>query len=77
MKNFRVLVSIYAGTISFTMNAPLILLELVNYRYGGTYLDSDVIVLKPLSNLNNTAGFEDGVAGKTLNGAVMVFRKHR
>ncbi|KAK4420989.1 hypothetical protein Salat_2049400 [Sesamum alatum] len=45
-------------------------------RYGGTYLDSDVIVLKPLSELNNTVGFEDELAGETLNGAVMAFRKH-
>ncbi|KAK4488001.1 hypothetical protein RD792_003740 [Penstemon davidsonii] len=46
------------------------------YKYGGIYLDSDVIVLKPLSELNNTVGFEDEPAGKTLNGAVMAFRKH-
>lgn len=34
-------------------------------------------MLKPLSELNNTIGFEDDLAGKTLNGAVMTFRKHR
>ncbi|KAL0292569.1 UNVERIFIED_CONTAM: hypothetical protein Scaly_2585800 [Sesamum calycinum] len=45
-------------------------------RYGGIYLDSDVIVLKPFSELNNTVGFEDELAGETLNGAVMAFRKH-
>lgn len=46
-------------------------------RYGGIYLDSDIIVLKPLSSLNNTVGLEDELAGRTLNGAVMAFRKHR
>ncbi|KAL3654518.1 hypothetical protein CASFOL_001503 [Castilleja foliolosa] len=47
-----------------------------SYRYGGIYLDSDILVLKPLSQLNNTVGFEDESAGKSLNGAVMAFRKH-
>ncbi|KAI3455822.1 hypothetical protein Pfo_012485 [Paulownia fortunei] len=46
------------------------------YKYGGIYLDSDILVLKPLSELNNTVGFENEPAGKTLNGAVMAFRKH-
>ncbi|CAA3025227.1 uncharacterized protein At4g19900-like [Olea europaea subsp. europaea] len=46
------------------------------YKYGGIYLDSDIIVLKPLSSLNNTVGLEDELAGRTLNGAVMAFRKH-
>ncbi|KAA8544741.1 hypothetical protein F0562_019555 [Nyssa sinensis] len=46
------------------------------YKYGGMYLDSDIIVLKPLSSLNNTVGLEDQLAGSSLNGAVMSFRKH-
>ncbi|XP_057812083.1 uncharacterized protein At4g19900 [Salvia miltiorrhiza] len=46
------------------------------YKYGGIYLDSDIVVSKPLSELNNTVGYEDELGGKTLNGAVMVFRKH-
>ncbi|KAL6546217.1 hypothetical protein OROMI_021938 [Orobanche minor] len=46
------------------------------YKYGGIYLDSDILVLNPLSKLSNTVGFEDEPAGKTLNGAVMAFRKH-
>lgn len=49
----------------------------MNSRYGGIYLDSDILVLKSLSGLNNTVGFEDELAGKTLNGAVMAFKKHR
>ncbi|KAL1537572.1 lactosylceramide 4-alpha-galactosyltransferase [Salvia divinorum] len=46
------------------------------YKYGGIYLDSDIVVLKPLSELNNTVGYEDKLGDKSLNGAVMVFRKH-
>lgn len=46
------------------------------YKYGGIYLDSDIIVLKPLSLLNNSVGMEDHLAGSSLNGAVMAFRKH-
>ncbi|XP_075505303.1 uncharacterized protein At4g19900-like [Primulina tabacum] len=46
------------------------------YKYGGFYLDSDIIVLKPLSELNNTVGLENEPAEKTLNGAVMSFRKN-
>ncbi|KAG7959297.1 hypothetical protein I3843_10G062700 [Carya illinoinensis] len=45
------------------------------YKYGGIYLDSDIIVLKPLSMLNNSVGMEDHFAGSSLNGAVMAFRK--
>ncbi|GMI91679.1 hypothetical protein like AT4G19900 [Hibiscus trionum] len=44
------------------------------YKYGGIYLDSDIIVLKPLLALNNTVGQED--QGSSLNGALMAFRKH-
>lgn len=46
-------------------------------RYGGIYLDSDIIVLKPISLLNNCVGMEDRGAGSALNGAVMAFQKHR
>ncbi|KAK4564326.1 hypothetical protein RGQ29_006408 [Quercus rubra] len=45
------------------------------YKYGGIYLDSDIIVLRPLSLLNNSVGMEDHLAGSSLNGAVMAFRK--
>ncbi|CAI9090546.1 OLC1v1025345C1 [Oldenlandia corymbosa var. corymbosa] len=43
------------------------------YKYGGIYLDSDIIILQPLSSLNNTVGMEEK---NSLNGAVMAFRKH-
>ncbi|KAI9122623.1 hypothetical protein K1719_006463 [Acacia pycnantha] len=46
------------------------------YKYGGIYLDSDIIVLRPISSLNNSVGVEDHVAGSSLNGAVMAFKRH-
>ncbi|KAJ1397127.1 Nucleotide-diphospho-sugar transferase [Sesbania bispinosa] len=46
------------------------------YKYGGIYLDSDIIVLKPISFLNNSVGMEDHVAGSAFNGAVMAFGRH-
>ncbi|RDX68277.1 hypothetical protein CR513_52752, partial [Mucuna pruriens] len=46
------------------------------YKYGGIYLDSDIIVLKPISFLNNSVGMEDHGAGSALNGAVMAFQRH-
>ncbi|KAK9062319.1 hypothetical protein SSX86_019505 [Deinandra increscens subsp. villosa] len=46
------------------------------YKYGGIYLDSDVIVLKPLDSLSNMVGLEDESSASNLNGAVMAFRKH-
>lgn len=50
----------------------------INSRYGGVYLDSDVIVLKPLYSLKNSIGIENEMDGDpTFNGAVMAFDKHR
>jgi mannosyltransferase OCH1-like enzyme len=46
-------------------------------RYGGIYLDSDIIVLKSLSSLSNCVGKEDRLAGGSLNGAVMAFKRNR
>ncbi|XP_078428723.1 alpha 1,4-glycosyltransferase family protein [Wolffia australiana] len=47
------------------------------YKYGGVYLDWDVIVLKPLSSLKNSVGVENEINGyPVLNGAVMAFDKH-
>ncbi|XP_047262560.1 uncharacterized protein At4g19900 isoform X2 [Capsicum annuum] len=63
-----------------TKHYPLHYSELVRlaalYKYGGIYLDSDIVVLNSLSSLNNTVAFEDDLRGKKLNGAVMAFRKH-
>ncbi|WCJ28493.1 alpha 1 4-glycosyltransferase family protein [Euphorbia peplus] len=46
------------------------------YKYGGIYLDSDIIVLNSLSSLNNTVGFEGELTRSSLNGAVMAFTKN-
>jgi lactosylceramide 4-alpha-galactosyltransferase len=47
-------------------------------RYGGVYMDMDVIVLKPLDSLHNAIGSEILANGEVrLNGAVMVFNKSR
>jgi hypothetical protein len=45
-------------------------------RYGGVYMDMDVILLKPLDSLHNAIGSEILANGEVrLNGAVMVFNK--
>ena len=44
-------------------------------RYGGIYLDSDVIILKPLSSLKNSLGKENEM--DVYNGAVMAFDRNR
>ncbi|CAA6671857.1 unnamed protein product [Spirodela intermedia] len=47
------------------------------YKYGGVYLDTDVIVLKPLSSLKNSIGMENEMGGDPIfNGAVMAFDRH-
>lgn len=52
-------------------------------RYGGLYIDSDIIVVRPLYSLNNSVGMENpgSMEGQfprgSLNGAVMAFRKNR
>ncbi|GLJ21503.1 hypothetical protein SUGI_0397500 [Cryptomeria japonica] len=49
----------------------------VLYKYGGIYLDSDIVVLKALDSLNNTIGtVSPSNKDFTLNGAVMAFEKH-
>ncbi|XP_044965300.1 uncharacterized protein At4g19900 [Hordeum vulgare subsp. vulgare] len=63
-----------------TINYPLHYSELVRlaalYRYGGIYLDSDVIVLKPLKSLRNTIGTVKEVSrGSSFSGAVLAFEK--
>ncbi|TKW35377.1 hypothetical protein SEVIR_2G367400v4 [Setaria viridis] len=60
---------------------PLHYSELVRlaalYKYGGIYLDSDVIVLKPLTSLRNTIGAANHVPGNSsYSGAVLAFEKH-
>jgi len=46
------------------------------YKYGGIYLDSDIIVLKPLTSLRNTIGATNHVPGSSsYSGAVLAFEK--
>jgi len=46
------------------------------YKYGGIYLDSDIIVLKPLTSLRNTIGATNSVPGSSsYSGAVLAFEK--
>ncbi|KAF8669290.1 hypothetical protein HU200_051624 [Digitaria exilis] len=59
---------------------PLHYSELVRlaalYKYGGIYLDSDVIVLKPLTLLRNTIGATNLVPGNSgFSGAVLASEK--
>ena len=63
--------------VSVYLTSNLCISSLILSRYGGIYLDSDIIVVKLLSSLNNSIGLEDQLAGSSLNGAVMAFRKHR
>ncbi|KAK8968402.1 hypothetical protein KSP40_PGU002163 [Platanthera guangdongensis] len=65
-----------------TKHYPLHYSELVRlaalYKYGGVYLDSDLIVLKPLYSLKNSICIVDQRDGNsTFSGAVMAFEKHR
>ncbi|KAK1304838.1 Uncharacterized protein QJS10_CPB11g01672 [Acorus calamus] len=47
------------------------------YKYGGVYLDADVIVLKSLHISKNYIGMEDQLSeAPILNGAVMAFEKN-
>ncbi|XP_028554606.1 uncharacterized protein At4g19900 [Dendrobium catenatum] len=60
---------------------PLHYSELVRlaalYKYGGVYLDSDLIVLKPLYSLRNSVCVDDQRGGdSTYSGAVMAFERH-
>ncbi|XP_020578481.1 uncharacterized protein At4g19900 isoform X2 [Phalaenopsis equestris] len=61
---------------------PLHYSELVRlaalYKYGGVYLDSDLIVLKPLYLLKNSVCVEDQRDGNSsYNGALMAFERRR
>ncbi|KAK9734889.1 hypothetical protein RND81_04G169700 [Saponaria officinalis] len=46
------------------------------YKYGGIYLDCDMVVLKPISSFSNSVGMEEPSPQSHLNGAVMAFTKH-
>ncbi|KAL9235237.1 hypothetical protein vseg_010015 [Gypsophila vaccaria] len=46
------------------------------YKYGGMYLDCDMVVLKPISSFSNSVGMEEPSPESPLNGAAMAFTKH-
>ncbi|KAH7288196.1 hypothetical protein KP509_31G016400 [Ceratopteris richardii] len=68
-----------AGTISIYQNLSNLLRLAVLYKYGGIYIDSDIIVMKSFANLRNVIGAQsvDTRTGKwsRLNNAVLVFDK--
>nr|XP_018678103.1 PREDICTED: uncharacterized protein At4g19900 isoform X1 [Musa acuminata subsp. malaccensis] len=64
-----------------TLHYPIHYSELLRlaalYKYGGIYLDSDIIVLNPLHSLKNFVSIEDNTGGNSVfNGAVMAFEKN-
>ncbi|KAK9159037.1 hypothetical protein Scep_005611 [Stephania cephalantha] len=67
------------GEISFAQNLSDLLRIAVLYKYGGIYLDTDFIVLKKLSSLQNTIGAEIMDAKlknwHQLNSALLIFDK--
>ncbi|KAH7416480.1 hypothetical protein KP509_14G093400 [Ceratopteris richardii] len=61
----------------FYLHYPELLRLAILYKYGGIYLDTDIVLLKPLILQNNTIGAErreDEIL--ELNGAVMAFEKN-
>lgn len=67
------------GGVSLGQNLSNLLRLALLYKYGGIYIDTDVIVLKSLSGLRNTIGAQavDPRSGNwsRLNNAVMIFDK--
>ncbi|KAJ1691904.1 hypothetical protein LUZ63_016059 [Rhynchospora breviuscula] len=64
-----------------TKHYPLHYSELIRlaalYKYGGIYLDSDVIVFKSIGAIQNSIGMSDQIEGNTtFSGAVMAFEKN-
>ncbi|XP_020115151.1 uncharacterized protein At4g19900-like [Ananas comosus] len=67
------------GEVSLGQNLSNLLRLVVVYKFGGVYLDTDVIVMKSFSGLKNVIGAQavDAATGNwsRLNNAVMVFDK--
>ncbi|KAK7395126.1 hypothetical protein VNO78_15669 [Psophocarpus tetragonolobus] len=65
------------GEISLFQNLSNLMRLAVLYKYGGVYLDTDFIVLKPLSELRNCIGAQSMDFGNKhwtrLNNAVLIF----
>lgn len=68
------------GEINLMQNLSNIMRLVALYKYGGIYLDTDMIVLKSFSDLRNTVGAQsmNPVNGKwtRLNNAVLVFDRN-
>lgn len=68
------------GGVSLGQNLSNLLRLVLLYKYGGVYIDTDVIVLKSFNNLRNVIGAQSmNIETKTwsrLNNAVLVFDKH-
>ncbi|CAA7029659.1 unnamed protein product [Microthlaspi erraticum] len=68
------------GVIPLEQNLSNLLRLVLLYKYGGIYLDTDVIIIKPLNNLHNVIGAQtvDPVTRKwsRLNNAVLIFDKN-
>ncbi|KAK7302750.1 hypothetical protein RJT34_13646 [Clitoria ternatea] len=67
------------GEVSLGQNLSNLVRLALLYKFGGTYIDADVMVLKSFSKLRNTIGAQnfDAKSGKwsRLNNAVLVFDK--
>ncbi|XP_058750740.1 uncharacterized protein At4g19900-like [Vicia villosa] len=68
------------GEISLGQNLSNLLRLSLLYKYGGIYIDADVMILKSFSNLRNTIGAQN-IDAKTkkwsrLNNAVLIFDKN-
>ncbi|XP_027351318.1 uncharacterized protein At4g19900-like [Abrus precatorius] len=65
------------GEISLFQNLSNLVRLAVLYKYGGVYLDTDFIVLKPLTGLRNSIGAQSMDVGNKhwtrLNNAVLIF----
>nr|KYP39850.1 Uncharacterized protein At4g19900 family [Cajanus cajan] len=65
------------GEISLFQNLSNLMRLAVLYKYGGVYLDTDFIVLKPLTGLRNSIGAQSMDLGNKhwtrLNNAVLIF----
>ncbi|MBA0627762.1 hypothetical protein Godav_022571, partial [Gossypium davidsonii] len=72
--------NINPGEVSLGQNLSNLLRLVLLYKYGGVYIDTDVIVLKSFNNLSNVIGAQSmNIETKTwsrLNNAVLVFDKH-
>jgi lactosylceramide 4-alpha-galactosyltransferase len=65
------------GSVPLGQNLSNLLRLALLYKYGGVYLDADVVVLRPFSGIRNAVGAQsvDQTTGgwRRLNNAVMVF----